>query len=117
MDVVSAATGVDVGHFLAGDPDRRLPADVARGQTVPASCCHIGLYLDVRHVGLEGGVGVDDPLDVGDSLLDLLGLDLQRGQIRSVDPDHHRLAGSGEYLLDAFAQVGLDVAIQARVAV
>ncbi len=115
MHVVRPTAGVDVADFLAGDQSRRLPPDITGGEPIGARGCQVRLDLDVRKVGLERGVRVDHSADVTDPLLDVLGLDAQGREIWSVDPDHDRLAGAGEHLLDPLAEVGLHVAVQAGV--
>jgi hypothetical protein len=70
----------------------------------------------MREVGGEVAVGVDDAGDLPDALGDLVGLRPQGLEVGPEDPHDDRLARAGQDLLDALAQVGLHVAVQAGVA-
>src|SRR4029453_15962533 len=60
-------------------------------------------------------MGVLQPWDVADLLLDGLGLGTQRRKLRPVDPHHNGLASTGQHLLDALPEIGLYVAIKSWV--
>ena len=117
MDVVRTATGVDVADLLTSDHGGGLATDVARRESELPGGFQVGLDDDVRQVGLHGRVRVDHAVDIGDHGLDLVGLLPQDCEVGTVDPHHDGLTGAGQHLLDALAQVGLNIAVQTRIAV
>ena len=69
----------------------------------------------LRQVLREARMRVDHAVDLADLLRDLLGLVAQVLEVGAEDAHDDRLARPGENLLDALAQVGLHVAVEARV--
>src|SRR3990172_4848190 len=93
------------------------PPHVSGLDAVPRRGGEIHLDPDLWDFELEIGVQVDDAVDPGHQRLHLLGLLPQDTQVVTVDTHHDGLAGAGEDLFDALPEVGLDIAIQSRVAV
>src|SRR3990172_6214268 len=107
----------DVAGLLARDEGAGGPPHVSGLDAVPRRGGEIHLDPDLWDFEVEIGVQVDDAVDPGHQRLHLLGLLPQDTQVVTVDTHHDGLAGAGEDLFDALPEVGLDIAIQSRVAV
>ena len=116
VHVVGPPAGEDVADLLARDQGRGLAPDVPGGEAVATRGSQVGLHLDVRQVRLQRGVRVHHAVHGADPLLDLGRLLAQRREVGAEDPHDDGLAGAGEHLLDALAQVGLHVAVETGIA-
>ena len=115
MHVVRPAAGENVADFLAGDQGRCLPTDVPGVSPNSRAFARSGSTSMCGRSVCSEGMSVFNPRDVADALLDVLGLLLQRREVWTVDAHHDGLAGTGQHLLDALPEVGLHVAVEARV--
>ena len=82
-----------------------------------AACLgQVDLDIHLGDVLLEVDVVLDDAVDPGDGLADLLGLVPQDLEVGAADADDDGLAAAGQDLADALLEIGLDVATEPRVA-
>ena len=77
----------------------------------------LDLDLHLRHLNHELLVQAGNTIDAGHGLAHVLGLVPQNLQVRTVDANHNRFTGSGQYFPNAFFQVGLQIAVQAGITV
>ena len=114
---VEDPTGVvRVRDLLARDHRRRGPTHVARLQSIPVRRLEVDLDVDLRNLDEQLDVEVDDALDPGHRLLELMRLLAQHVEVWPEDADDDRVARPGQHFTDALLQIRLHVATQARIA-
>src|SRR6267154_3183682 len=89
--------------------------DLAWLQTVALCFLQLHRHLNVRYFDHQLLVQVDEIRNVRECRADLLRLVPENVEIRAEDTDDDRLAGAGQDLANAFLQIRLHIAVEARI--
>ena len=100
MYVVGLAAREDVADLLAREVDRRLAADVPRGDPIATGRLDIDLDLDLRNLLDLLDALVDDPVDLAHPGSDLRCLLRQDVYVRTEHAHDDRLVRPAQHLLD-----------------
>ncbi len=108
---------MNVAHLEARHHLVRRPQHVARLDPVAFGGGEVHLDLHMWDHGLELNVQIDHALDALHRLLHLLRRRAEDVQLWPIEAHDDRFSTAREHLSDAFLQIGLHIAVDARVAV
>ena len=108
---------VDFTHLLPGDQRLRLSPHFARGKAERGKIGGPGADLDLRHQHLLLDLEIGNPVDRRHLDADTFGRGTKLDLIGTEDTNDHCRARAAQHFLDALAQIGEHVAVEAGIAV